>query len=336
MIDGDTHREILMRLTGGIVSFGGVAVGGFFLLSGFLILQSWQRTPKLIDFVKNRVLRIYPGFVVASLVSAFVVGPLGANPSQYFAEFRASPFFKQMLILGVPLIPPVFVGQPYPVVNGSMWTIGYEFRCYIFVALLGICGVAGRRKLWAAMTALLLLLSFYPSAFIKINKLPDKVLRYLIIDSNIIFHFLAFFCAGCCFYLFRDKISYRRKSAVLASALLIPCLFQEKTAQLGLISLGAYCLFWFAFADIPLLRRFRTFPDISYGVYLYGWPSQKILMWYVNSLNPYSLFVLSLLISFICGWISWHLVERPFMRFKKRSAKNGLIEQTTNQLLKPL
>ena len=68
----------MVRLTGGQLTFGAVALAGFFVLSGYLVLQSWLRSEGLIDYLRKRVLRIYPGFVAATLVCAFVIGPLAA------------------------------------------------------------------------------------------------------------------------------------------------------------------------------------------------------------------------------------------------------------------
>ena len=140
LVDGNRQREILTNFFG-TVSFGELAVDGFFLLSGFLIVQSWQRNPNLSVFIKKRVLRIYPAFIAASLISAFIVGPLGSDPSQYISQFDWLRFFKGIFFLSVPAVPPVFHGQPYPSVNASMWTIAYEFRCYLLVALLGYIGI---------------------------------------------------------------------------------------------------------------------------------------------------------------------------------------------------
>jgi peptidoglycan/LPS O-acetylase OafA/YrhL len=79
LIDGNRSQEILTRMFG-TLSFGELAVDGFFLLSGYLIMQSWDAQPQAWPFLKKRMLRIYPGFVIATLVCAFAVGPLAAEP----------------------------------------------------------------------------------------------------------------------------------------------------------------------------------------------------------------------------------------------------------------
>ncbi|MDB5685422.1 MAG: acyltransferase 3, partial [Rhizorhabdus sp.] len=66
-IDGNGSREPLRMLFDNI-SLGDVAVDGFFMLSGYLIVQSMMTTPRLIDYLAKRVLRIYPAFILAYLL----------------------------------------------------------------------------------------------------------------------------------------------------------------------------------------------------------------------------------------------------------------------------
>ena len=314
LIDGNRNREILTRIFN-TISLGELAVDSFFLISGYLILQSWERSPKLQVFLKKRILRIYPGFIVASLVSAYVVGPLGAA-TDYFADFQLFQFFKSLVLLQPPNIPPVFPGQPYPFVNSSMWTISYEFRCYLMVALIGICGLLSWR-IWLALSALTLVMALSPD-----SARPLANLSWVLVGEPVsLIHFLCFFFAGGCFYLFRDRIHYRFTWVLVLIPILLLSLFNTSTAQLLLPTIGAYILFWAAFAPAPILQRVGSYPDISYGVYLYGWPVQKLLLWYCPSLSPWLLFMLSCGISFVCGLLSWHLVEKPFLQLKRAPAQ---------------
>ena len=306
-------RAILTRLFG-TLTLGELAVDGFFLVSGFLIVQSWQRNPDLNHFLRNRILRIFPAFVVASLISAFLAGLLGAEASTYFEQFNLGEFLKGMLSLSPPVVPPVFEGQPYPAVNIPLWTIGYEVRCYLLVALLGACGWAWKRPLWLILGGSAFVLFMASDILI-----PASAFSFLSVLGNPLqlMRFVAFFSAGAAFYLFHERIAYSRGQALFAALLLIACLFQLQTAQLALLLPGAYLLFCFAFAPLPALEAFKTWPDISYGVYLYAWPIQKLLLWYMPSLSPGLLFLLSFSLSCLFGFLSWHLVERPFLRLKR-------------------
>jgi peptidoglycan/LPS O-acetylase OafA/YrhL len=312
LVDGTNDREILTQIFH-TETFGSLAVNGFFALSGYLILQSWWGNPQPFDFLKKRILRIYPGFVVASLLSAFVFGPMGARAADYFAQFNFFEFIKEMLLLRAPSVPPVFAGSQFPVVNGSLFTIEYEFRCYLLVAVFGISGILRRRRLWLALTISAIALSI-ASDLVRNVSFPGEDL--LISDPGWFVKFLSFFSAGGCFYLFRDRIRYKPIYVLVALPAVILSMFTWESSKLILPTLGAYIFFGFAFTHLPILQEFGTHSDISYGVYLYAWPTQKLLLWYFPSLSPWLLFVLACGISFACGLLSWHLVERPFLRLK--------------------
>jgi peptidoglycan/LPS O-acetylase OafA/YrhL len=154
--DGNFSREYFYRITRGTMTFGELAVCGFFLLSGFLIVQSWDRKPEIIDYLKKRILRIVPGYIVAAILSVVVVGLLAPGEPHYFAHLPGAALLKSLLTLGVPKTPAVLPGNHYALVNASMWTIPYEFQCYLIVALAGCLGFIRRRALWLAATALLI------------------------------------------------------------------------------------------------------------------------------------------------------------------------------------
>lgn len=310
--DGDRHRELLYRVFG-VGSLGGFAVSGFFALSGYLIVKSWMRDPSSRDFFVKRVLRIYPGFLVASIVSIFVVGPLGADVHQYFAHLSMRSVAGNSVFLMSPVVPAVFQGQPHPELNGSMWTIAYEFRCYLLVALLGVCMVLRRIWPWLLLTGGVLLAATLPLTV----ALPTfKPARLLLGNPTMMFPLLACFSAGGCYYLLRDRVTFDKRWAVGALGLMIAGMFNERTLPVALSVFGSYALFTFAFIPIPALKRFQTTSDISYGVYLYAWPVQKLLLWYLPDLNPWTLFFLATGGAYSAGYVSWHLVERRFLRMK--------------------
>ncbi len=74
--DGTQNNEPLILLTGNQAIFGLAGVFVFFAISGFLVTQSFEHTANPLHFLAKRVLRIFPGLFVATLVSAFVLGPI--------------------------------------------------------------------------------------------------------------------------------------------------------------------------------------------------------------------------------------------------------------------
>lgn len=312
LIDGNRSRELLTRLFGSL-SFGELSVDGFFLLSGYLIVKSWAKEPHALKYMQKRILRIYPAFIVASIIGAFVVGPLGAIPSEYFAQFRIWSFIKGTLFLQSTITPTVFAGQSNPAVNSSMWTIFYEFQCYLLVMVLGMLGAVKQRRVWLGLSICLLLASAaHRFGYWPLNGDHPAVIP---VARNLLRLATVFFVGGC-FYLFREKIKFDAKLAMIAAMILVAGMFWASAAEIFLAIFGGYLLFYLGFRPIAALRQFNRLPDISYGLYLYGWPVQKLLLWYWPNLSPWALFPLSLAASAAMGFISWHLVEKPSLKLK--------------------
>jgi peptidoglycan/LPS O-acetylase OafA/YrhL len=310
IVDGDRRRELLTQIFGSL-SFGELAVDGFFLLSGYLIVKSWMNEPRILPYLQKRIVRIYPGFLVASLVGLLIVGPLGAVPSEYFSQLKLWASIKGALLLQSTITPPVFAGQSNPAVNSSMWTIFYEFQCYLLIMVFGVLGLVRRRTLWLLLSGSLLVV-YGLHAF---GLLEFGTGRFIDIGRNLLRLATVFF-VGACFYLFRDRISLTPAGAAVAAITLFVGLFWVQAAEMFLMVFGGYLLFYVGSAPIPALQKFNQFPDISYGLYLYGWPVQKLLFWYWPAMSPWAIFPLSLAASAALGFVSWHAVEKPCLKLK--------------------
>ncbi|MGY2049901.1 acyltransferase family protein [Methylobacterium sp. JK268] len=302
LVDGDRSREILTRLFG-TLSFGEVAVDGFFLLSGYLITRSVLGSASLPEFLGKRVLRIYPAYLVSSLVCIAVVAPLAGGD---LGSVRIPDMLGRLLVLGVPSVPHVFGGLPYPVLNGSAWTIAYEFGCYLLAAGLGLCGALGPNRRFLAMLAVLAAacaLRWHPA----FDPADPRLFKL-----GTAFRFALIFCCGGAFFLYRDRIAYRAGRAAAAALLLAALLFHPLLAEPALTVLGGYLLFGFAFA-VPAgrLARLAQETDISYGLYLYAWPIQNLVVMQDRTAPPWVVALVGLAGASLLGLLSWHLVERP-------------------------
>ena len=151
--EGNRNAELLTRIFG-TLSFGELAVDGFFLLSGYLITQSWCNQPHWWIYMKKRVLRIYPAFIASSLVCILVIGPIVTSEANYFSEISGGALLLGMLTLIEPNLPSVFENRPHATINGSMWTIRWEFLCYLTVLAAGFAGVGNFRRVWTLLTVI--------------------------------------------------------------------------------------------------------------------------------------------------------------------------------------
>ena len=95
--------------------------------------------------------------------------------------------------------------------------------------------------------------------------------------------------------------------------------FSARFAGAAVAILGGYLLFWFAFnVNAPRLSRVGLNVDISYGVYLYAWPVQKLLIWSNPAISPWLVFGEATTIASIIAFGSWWMVEKPFLDLKRR------------------
>lgn len=319
MFDGSYAREPF-RAIFGTISLGEFAVDGFFLISGYLITASFISDPK--TYLWKRVLRIYPAFVVCYLMCVFIVAPLGGGSLWALSLRDWVMLGVNLLMLKAPQAPAAFDGLPYAALNGSMWTISYEFRCYLLAALLGMVGLY-RHKFWyLALTALFVMANFL--FLLPIGEVIERAAR----PSNAILgtpaetvRLTSAFMCGACLRLF--PLQYRKSYGVGASLLLLAALFVPGLASVALITVGAYVLFWVANnATWRPLKTINATDDISYGVYLYAWPIGMLLMWYWRDMGLVTHGLLTLFAATTLGFLSWHLVEKRFMRLKSRVGRD--------------
>ena len=316
IIDGNRSRELLTTF-GGRLTFGEIAVDGFFIISGYLILKSFQQSASTFSYLIKRVRRIYPGFLVAWLVCIFVVAPIGGiNPS----SFNVADYIK-MGTTALTLNGPYMEAFPWleaHALNGSMWTIVYEFKCYLYVIALFFIGLYNRPYLFAALTACLLISNeiHWPTY---LGPLPR-----IVGGPELFIRLEGMFCVGGCFYLFRDQIPLRRDIALLAALTLTACVRFSIWEEAVFALLGGYLIFFVALeVKSEVLMRINSKDDISYGVYLYAWPIQICLASLFAIKSPWLLMAATIPVVYAVGFASWRLVEKPFVRVRQLSGTTG-------------
>ena len=271
-------REPLWRATGLRETLGALSVAGFFAISGFLITQSWLRTPQVRNYAKKRALRIYPGWIVALVFCVLVVGPiLRPDHTLQFGNSATFGFLSQLVLhdAGQLKTLPGISGA----INGSTWTIPFELMCYVMVAVLGLLGLFRRPVLLLVFTlALVLGMSLWPPQALRQVFHPSVGSPHI---PYYRFAFVAYFLSGALFFLFRDRIPHSRPLLAFSAVLVGLTLFRLPLAGLFFVILptfGFYILFYLAFLPLGSLHNWAKHGDFSYGVYLYAYPIQRLLV----------------------------------------------------------
>ncbi len=309
--DGDRSREPLSRIFG-TISFGELAVDAFFVISGYLIVASYLHSPTIRNYLQKRLTRIYPGFVIASLVSLLIVAPaVGAS----WAEIRADlpRHLGKIAALQYLEVPGTFQSLGHTEVNGAVWTIAYEFRCYLLVVMLGLIGALRRPGLIAIAAGVMMAVYVtIPSDQLRAVGMNLPLSRVWMGWLDTTLRLTSIFLFGSLFYLWRSHIALTGRGALIASAALIAALCWAPSAEAGVAIAGGYLIFAFAiWGRTAGLSGINNRNDISYGTYLYGWPIGAAVLWAFPSLPLPAAAIVTIGLALVAGWASWHAVEKP-------------------------
>jgi peptidoglycan/LPS O-acetylase OafA/YrhL len=320
LIYGNRSHEPVTQLFH-TMSLGEIAVSGFFVVSGFLVTQSYINGRSPFDYLRKRIFRIYPAFAVASLVCLIVVAPFsGSSPSSSISLLQTA--LRNIALLNLVTTPGAFHALHHPDLDGAMWSIRFEFRCYILVALLGLLGQLRRKYVILCITACLLLehgwLTRSHYAVSVPHPWPYPIGFALFVDPISAIWLAGMFCTGISFYLFREQVKFSGYGALLCLLPLLLCLSVSSLSGPGFAVFGGYILLWFGLRDRFFWAPSMGSVDISYGLYLYAWPIMSLIILHVPSITPIPLGVVTWVLSVCMGYLSWHLIEKPALSWRRK------------------
>ncbi|MGD0313639.1 MAG: acyltransferase [Acidimicrobiales bacterium] len=311
--------------TNGQESLGGLAVAGFFVVSGYLVTKSFFDSNTAVRYTWKRVLRIFPGFWVCLLVTVVVFAPIayhyefhtlngylkgGAESPWNYLKNNALLTMHQYNIDGLLSSTP-YEHSGYPqAFDGSLWTLIYEFKCYIGVALIGTLGL-----MWRARISVVAISLVFWVAQLQDTLHPSRLHGWPLIGDPNMARLAFIFSIGMLFYLYRDKIPMSNTLAGIAAAVFVIGMRTGLYAGVGQVA-WAYLVLWLAIR-LPL-KTFDRFGDFSYGLYIYAFPIEQLLALYGVQRWGYGPYVaLALAISLVFAVASWFLIEKPFLGLKR-------------------
>lgn len=295
--------------------FGFMAVAVFFGFSGYLVTQSFCNSKSWAHYLEARCLRIFPGLVFANLVTVLIVA-LVVKRGDVAGEFLASAgeYVASSFVFGASCMPGVFATNPTDCVNGSLWTLGIEFRYYFIVMLLGLLGFY--RKIWRFLAALafaVVLAMALPSEVA--SSLFSKTIRVHSLDSTFL-SLAVSFVLGMLFYLFRTRVYL----SVIAALVGVLVAYYSEYWFVKVV-LTVYACFVFGFHPKLFIQRFPKAFDLSYGIYVLSYPIQQTFISLKVLSSSMEVFLATCAVVIPLAWVSWTVVESPALRLKGRFAK---------------
>ena len=310
---------------------GDDALAVFFVVSGILVTQSWQRDPDLGRYLARRALRLMPALIVAVALTSLVLGPIASqltagsylrSPGSWAYLLNGTVFFQPYALPGV------FEHLPQAgMVNGPLWTLRYEFVCYLAVPLLfAIVTVLRRRAVvlgfWLLAVGLgtmaltadrdFVLLGINPMSIAGLPGAAGWNYAPLVVLAS-------YFLAGMCIQIWLPRIRFDGRIAVAAIPVFIVCSQVPLFFPLSVITL-AYPVATFGLRSRSVMRVLVSRGDGSYGIYVWGFVVEQFtVLWLGPRLSALVVFAIAMPVTWAVGIVSWRLVERPALRLKPRS-----------------
>lgn len=307
----------------GITFEGYNALQCFFVISGYLIVQSWENSKSVGSYVSKRIRRVYPAYCMIVVVMAGLgVFFTTLTPAAYFTSAEwARYLISNLLFLNFlqPTLPGVFADSTEPVVNGPLWTIKIEVMFYMTVPLLALV----RRRIntvwlfaalyvasvaWALVCAHLHVSTGRGVFEVLGRQLPGQ---------------LAFFVAGGLLYYYAD--AFKKYAHLLAPFALLAVIGHLKFGMPWLYPAALAVLVIYVAEVLPYLGNFGRFGDMSYGLYIFHYPVLHMVAALGLIASPGAAFAVGFAVATLLAYLSWHLIEKPALLASShyRTAETG-------------
>jgi peptidoglycan/LPS O-acetylase OafA/YrhL len=189
-------------------------------------------------------------------------------------------------------------------VNGSLWTLRYEMMMYAMVLLLGVARLL-RPSAALVLVAVGIAAVYFEKALTPFGDIGEWA------------WLVGFFAAGMVLYFWRDRPIFDWRIVLLACVALVGFTWAGRLIMLFPLA-GSYLAIWFARRYDRWLDYPRYFGDVSYGLYIYGWPAEQFVAWLCGGVAPWwVVFLGSLAIAGPAAFLSWHGIEKPALRWAR-------------------
>lgn len=310
---GNQGCDWLCEATHHYINFSYFGVKGFITISGYLIFKSLNRSPNLIDYLWKRVLRIYPALIIV-LVLSVGLAYLIYQPTNNYFKFNKEAFdyilnnlslyHNQWRIHGV------FDTLPNTAINGSLWTMGFEF--FFYLMLLMIYPFRKYPLVIQIILCLTIIILFIGNIYFidELRVMPFRLRVDFIFELGLFFMIGAFLGA-----IDWKDILYKKQMAIIATIITVAILYSQPN-PIWLCFTWPYLVIFIGQGSSKFSNWIHAnLEDPSYGIYLYAFPVQQSIIYFFHPSVTVLLWT-STLIAFGLGILSWKLIEKKTLQFK--------------------
>lgn len=313
-------------------SIGSIAVDIFFFISGMLITNSLVRNTDYVQYAISRIMRIFPALLVANLLTILILGATFTSGSmvQYLGEGSWLTYLikNSSLFFGIQYhLSDLFESVPYAgVINGSLWTLPYELKMYLSIAL--IFAVSSLVRFFTNEIVLLSLVAliaaisfFYLAADIF---LPDEIVPYWK-GGRLVFMFFL----GALIFLCSEKVLLSGRIFFVSIFILLVSMASPDFFLITYLIVAPYIILYLSYVPKGRVREFNRVGDFSYGLYIYAFPIQQTLIFLRPETSISGMIFTAFFVTLGLSVLSWYFVEKPSL-----SKRNVLYELITKRVFK--
>lgn len=294
------------------------------VLSGYMITTSYLKDSKLKNYAVKRCFRIFPALIFYTLIMVLFIGPIVSvyGVKEYYESPATWEYLKNILLYPVFALTGLFENNPYPgAVNGSIWALPVEFSLYIFMyIILSIFSKDKiRRNAWFIIAITICILQL-----VHLKYYPNKFFVLAGTDWLSALNIYPYFMIGGIYSIVNIRKYCNLQLASLAILIASSLSFDSMwKMELILMLVLPYFIISLGETKEPIFSKYFKRIDLSYGLFLWGFPIQQLIIKIVlvdrnTVLSPNIFFALSLISTLGFAVITWYVIEKPMSKIMKK------------------
>ena len=264
-------------------------------------------------------MRLFPELLFVVILTAFVFGPLFStlSPAEYFTNPQTYKYMLNGVLIMVHQLPGVFTNNPSgDVVNAALWTLPVEFICYILCFISYKLTKFDKKKFLLLSVPVFVLAAVY---YVKFSPLQLSVVRAVLL-----------FYLGVLIWVFRDHVAISPVLGLTSIVLWFVMVFRgiDNLAMLTVFPVACFCL---AYGMGNHFSTFGTKFELSYGIYLWAFPIQQVLVQFFPAWHPYVNALVAALLATCGAFVNHFVIAVPLGKYLKEHRKKAHEERKSSE-----